>query len=182
MAILIKRIIPFFAIIILSGCITKFYIDGNGNTIPSKPNFKLVNAIKDYQGSFLIDTNAVYLTILTNIHQGPHIYDTLYKFRRFFGSGHYFASKSFQTMPSFEDYSNLSNGVIGYYTFKDGEIIIETYTRVHAGTYFYIANKLINEDVWYYKEKIRCWHCQWTRVNILYKKVEVENLQGSPYW
>lgn len=67
----------------IAGCgYNRFYFDDAGNVRPRKPRFKLKGALENYQGEFLVDTNAVYLRTLYNVYAGSYRYDTLYSFMR----------------------------------------------------------------------------------------------------
>lgn len=160
----------------------RYIIDQNGNAVPKRHNFELQYSIKNYKGDFLVDTIAIYDLIYTNIFLNEQHYDTTYRFQRFFPNGQYFISNFFMTKPTNEDYNNTSNGVIGYYTFVDSLIVIETFVSIDGGQYFYteqIRTKTGLKDV---REKVRCFGCLWTNQTAVYTLNKSVVLYAKPYW
>lgn len=179
------------ALLFIGGCANfggyRYYTDDAGNITPRNPRFKLKGELSNYEGDWLIDTNAIYLEIRTDIYAGSNHFDTLFHFKRFFSNGQYFGSEPYERMPTKEDFSNLNKGTIGYYTFKDEEIWVETFARTPGyfyagGDYFFSKHKVVNDKLIKYKEKVRCWNCGWYNVNLIYEKIEVEDLGGTPDW
>src|SRR5687767_10829694 len=123
-------------ILYVSACGVPYYLNSEGSSRPRNPNFKLKGALENFNGTYLVDTNAVYLNIDFDIHAGPFHFDTLYHFDRYFPDGHYFSSGHFEQIPTKEDFEKLEKGTIGYYTLKGSEILIEIFTRNAFGAYF----------------------------------------------
>lgn len=177
-----KTIVLVFWFFLLNSCFVQKYHISDGNPMPIKPKFKLKGTLKNYQGNFPVDTLAIYLNLRIDTYYGSEKIDTIYHFKRFFPNGQYFGSDYYKKMPTTNDFNQLKNGTIGYYAFIDDELLVETFNQVDGGSYFLSKHKIIGDSLMKYKEKIRCWNCQWTKVNLTYKKITVKNLNGKPDW
>lgn len=174
----------FFSIILFGffGCAVKYNMNDYGSPRPANPNFSLKDQMKSYEGDWLVDTNVVYLNAESNISMGPYRYDTLFSFIRFFPDGRFYHSKSFTKTPNAQELSLLVDGIVGFFEIQNNEILAETFTRHEGGAYFYSRFKVKEDEIIFYKEKIRCWYCGWTRFSLTYKKHHVIQLKGIPDW
>lgn len=160
----------------------RFIVDQNGNVAPTRHNFKLQGSIQSYQGDFLVDTNAVYDVVYTNMYLNEQHYDTIYRFQRFFPNGQYFISNYFMAKPTSEDYNTVSNGVIGYYMFADSLIVIETFVSIDGGQYFFTEQVKTKTGLRDVREKVRCKTCLWTNQTTEYTLNKNIDLRVKPYW
>lgn len=160
----------------------RYILDHHGNVMPKRPDFELRTSISNYNGNFLVDTNAIYDLVYTNILLNKNEYDTIYRFQRFFPNGQYFISNFYMTKPTNEDYNNISNGVIGYYTFADSVIVIETFVATDGGQYFIAEQKKMESGLKDIREKVRCFGCLWTYQTSIYTINKSVILHTKPYW
>ena len=87
-----------FFVVILSSCsgfygVKSYKTLSDGGTRPKRNNFSFAKHPYVLKDTSLIDTNGVYLDILTNIYAGAYHFDTTYIIYRFFNNGRLFVCK-----------------------------------------------------------------------------------------
>lgn len=160
----------------------RYVVDQNGNVMPKRPNFELRDSIRNFEGDLLIDTNAIYDLTYTNVFFDKKEHDTIFRFQRFFPNGQYYISNFYFNKPTNEDYNNLSNGVIGYYSFLDSVILIETFVSIDGGQYFLGEQIKTENGLKDIREKVRCFGCIWTNQTSVYIINKSVILYTEPYW
>lgn len=93
----------------------------------------------------ILDTNCVYVNKYFYYHSGG--LDSVYYFKRFFGNGKVFLSKSFKNEPTIADFNNMNYGQKAYYDItKEGFLRYESYMDGLDG-YDYFYAKIYNDSI-----------------------------------
>lgn len=102
------------------------------------------------------DTNAIYLYRI--IHESEDSTNTYYSFRRYFGRGRVYTSKSFKEHPTEQDFNEMktdsrTEGSKHYYSImEDGVLIEEIFINKSEG-YHYIYSNIYPDSIVHFKRQ-----------------------------
>ncbi|MEO6883502.1 MAG: hypothetical protein ABI199_05715 [Bacteroidia bacterium] len=138
-----KRLFFFFFIVInftscsIMGWIPHYYTLPDGGIRPKKSNFSFAKHPYHLADTNLIDTNAVYFNLNTDVYYGSHFVDSSYVIYRFFNNGKLLISYAYEHKPTNKECNSNSDtyAFIGYYKIKGTKITIEIYTTDDYGGY-----------------------------------------------
>lgn len=127
-------------------------------------NFRLINKVNNNSNA-LIETNCVYILEFKVEEDGTQRYSYI----RFFNNGRVFSSGDYLSVPTSEQLNDIIYGKRGYYIVNDSIIKIEFYVNGYE-KYSYFYCRAIDDELIFFKKKIRTLNGAKTKLDLTYKK------------
>lgn len=131
----------------MSWFVKPYYELPDGGIRPKKLKFSFAKHPYHLTDSSLIDTNAVYLELSTNVYYGTKHVDSSYIVHRFWDNGKLFISYAYEHKPSDTECNNATYGLIGYYKIVEKEITMEIYTTEDHGSYNFYYGEIYGDRI-----------------------------------